>query len=222
MSKLWLWVAQELLSGRVEETCTFSQNLQMKKKCLKNLGPLWWSLIKSKSPFGLFAMFNESSWQLAVILSGNTGAVQTKQKTWNWEVGLIFFLQWGGCHCLQKRSAVEVNTGCVFWCQYVRLCRCLKHESKGGVKNTTTDHRCVIKPMESQSIHATMFSECWQCSDWHLTYVECIEPKWPVMVMQRERYVAMGTQLSGWKHRQDWSCLFKVHLLSMFVWFSSF
>jgi len=98
---------------------------------LKNLRPRWLSLIKSKAPFGLFAIFNERSWQLAVILSGNTGAVQTEQKTWDLKVRLVFFLQWGRCHCLQKQSAIEVNTGCMVGCRYVCLCRCIKYERKG-------------------------------------------------------------------------------------------
>lgn len=37
MATLWLWFVQELLSGRVEETCTFSQNIQV----LKNVWKTW-------------------------------------------------------------------------------------------------------------------------------------------------------------------------------------
>lgn len=47
---------------------------------------------------------------------------------WGW----FFFLQWGRCHHLQKQCAVEVNTGYVFWCLYVHLCSCIKHERKGA------------------------------------------------------------------------------------------
>lgn len=74
---------------------------------MKGLGNLQWSFQ------GILEQFRQS------------------KKTWDLKVRLVFFLQWGRCHCLQKQSAIEVNTGCMFGCQYVCLCGCIKHERKG-------------------------------------------------------------------------------------------